>query len=197
MKAVDLIVIGVILISAGLTASFSFLFLTKQASFKPDLTKVREYKSQLPKFYIVLSGSMEPTLKVGSVAMVLPQKDYFPGEVVSFLTGTGKNSTVTHRILAKNYPNGIDSAPVFLTAGDANKNFDSQNLKEEQIVGKYAVSVPYLGYLIDYVKKPYGFILFVIVPATILIYEETLKIKRELASILSKKKQAFNENAFS
>lgn len=186
MKSVKLIFFYICLFSAGSIASVSFLYL-KANNYPLDTSSIRLLLAKAPKFYIVVSGSMEPTLKVGSVVIVLPKDEYYPDDIVSFKIGEKENNTVTHRILARNYLNGIHRPPIYLTKGDANKSFDPGKLEEKQIIGKSLFSIPYLGYLVNYFKKPYGFILFVIIPATIIIYEEILRIKREIASLFKKK----------
>ena len=130
----------------------------------------RDILSKIPKFYVVQSGSMEPAIKTGSLVLSLPSPTYANGDIVTF-RGSG-NKLITHRIGARLFPEGINAEPVYLTSGDANDGFDKLKLNNEKIVGKVIFFVPYLGYFADFAKEPYGFILFVIVPATILVYEE-------------------------
>ena len=126
----------------------------------------------LPKLYLVQSGSMEPAVGVGSVVVVSPDTTYVNGDVVSFdIQGTGKN-IITHRVAYKEFPNGVGGDPEYVTKGDANEDFDTTKVTDKNIIGKVRLTVPYLGYLASTAKKPWGFILLVIVPATILIYEE-------------------------
>lgn len=133
------------------------------------------------RFLIVSSGSMEPAIKVGSAILVWPKETYLPGEVITFRAAGDKKTLVTHRAMIKNLTDGEVS---YTTAGDANRDFDRWQIKNEDIVGKVALSVPYLGYLINFAKQPQGFILLVIIPATIVIYEELKSLKRELSKIL-------------
>lgn len=162
----------------GLIVLFSFRYL-KSINFRLNKANLVELRQKMPKFYVVLSGSMEPTLKIGSIVVVLPQKNYLEGDIVSFFVGSRKDNIVTHRIAAKLYPNGISREPLFLTAGDANKDFDSQKLEGEQIIGRMLFSVPYLGSFINFIKQPYGFILLVVVPATMIVFNEIQNLKRE------------------
>jgi len=135
--------------------------------------------------YIVQSGSMEPVVKVGSVVFAAPAKTYGPGEIISFAAGGDKKKIVTHRIVFKLYPDGPHAAPVYLTSGDANEEFDRWEVKDEHIIGRVFLTVPYAGYLADFAKKPQGFILLVIVPATIIIYEELRTLLREAKKTIS------------
>lgn len=123
-------------------------------------------------------------MKVGSLAIVIPMPEagptYQKGDIISFTRDNDKKNIITHRIVSKVYSNDVIFDVSYLTAGDANKQPDQGKIRPEQIIGKMIFSIPYVGYLIDFVKKPYGFILFVIIPATIIVYEELKSIKREL-----------------
>ncbi len=125
----------------------------------------------IPKLFAVYSGSMEPAIKTGSLVVSLPQASYKPGDIITFNT-TGSKEMVTHRLVFKIYDNGVQNEPTYITGGDANEELDIFNPKGEDIIGKEILTVPYGGYVADFAKKPYGFILLVIVPATIIIYEE-------------------------
>lgn len=124
-------------------------------------------------------------MKVGSLAIVIPLPNYGSsyeaGDIVSFTRDNDKKNVVTHRIVSKVYSDDVIFDVSYLTAGDANKQPDQGKVYPGQIIGKMIFSIPYIGYFIDFVKRPYGFILFVIIPATIIVYEELKKIKRELA----------------
>lgn len=122
------------------------------------------------KLLIVQSGSMEPKVPLASLVMVLPTSDYAIGDIVTFAPqNSEKNTYVTHRI--------VGFAPdiyglIYQTKGDANKTPDATAVNMEQIVGKVILTVPYVGYIFNQIKTPLGFIFVVIVPATIVIYEE-------------------------
>lgn len=138
------------------------------------------------KAYVILSGSMEPELKVGGLAIVAKANNYLTNEIISFSPSGDPKDIVTHRIIVKEYPEGVEKSPIFLTAGDANKNFDFKKIKQEQIIGKVIFSIPYLGYIANFFKEPYGFILFFIVPVTIIVYEELKTLIKEIFQIARK-----------
>ncbi|OGM13102.1 signal peptidase I [Candidatus Woesebacteria bacterium RBG_16_40_11] len=171
---------GVIALLVFLTFSTYFVLtlakpnissLTGSDLFDPEL-RAEGLVKKFPRAYIVQSGSMAPAVKTGSIVIVSPIDNYSEGDVVSFTLHDNKKNVITHRIDFKLYPEGIDKEPVYMTSGDANEDFDTWQVKNSDIIGKVTVNLPYLGYLADYARKPYGFILFVIVPATIIIYEE-------------------------
>jgi signal peptidase len=152
-----------------------------QSAGSPDLSEI-----QLPQAYVILSGSMEPVIRTGSVVFVFPQEIYIKGDVVTFAVDGDRHKLVTHR-LASSSDKGIYFAqPVYTTKGDANKTEDFQELAAKNILGKVFFSIPLLGYAVDFAKKPQGFILLVIVPATIIIYEELKSLKRHVVSYIPK-----------
>lgn len=136
------------------------------------------------KVYIVTSGSMQPAIKTGSLVIAIPQNNYLENDVITF--SSGPKTTTTHRIMHKSYPAGIESDPLYQTAGDANKSFDTNHLLQKDIVGRVILSIPFVGLIMNLAKSPQGFILMVIVPATIIIYEE-------LKSLVTVSKQAFQK----
>ena len=96
----------------------------------------------------VQSGSMEPAIKKGSVIVIIPSSDYKIGDVVTFK----KNRTpITHRVvdIKKKEIN------VYVTKGDANESLDMWEVYENDIIGKSVFSVPFLGYIVDFIKKPF------------------------------------------
>ncbi|OGM38597.1 signal peptidase I, partial [Candidatus Woesebacteria bacterium RIFCSPHIGHO2_12_FULL_40_20] len=143
-------------------------------------------KIKLPRAYIVQSGSMEPAIKTGSIVISSPAPIYSPGEVVTYRQTPGSKTLITHRIEARFFPEGLDKDPVYLTSGDANEDFDTNKVTQDQVVGKVVVILPYFGYLANFAKQPFGFILLVIVPATIVIYEELKTVFQEMGKSLKK-----------
>jgi signal peptidase I len=151
-----------------------------------DASSLKSLAGRIPRLYIVQSGSMEPAISTGSVVVSLPKENYVAGDVITFAQKTNSKNLITHRVVFKNFPDGVNGSPTYITAGDANEDFDSAPVTDEQIVGKSILSVPYLGYLANFAKTPYGFIFLVIVPATIIIYEEFKFLLREIKKIFSK-----------
>ncbi|MEK9181901.1 MAG: hypothetical protein AAB786_02660, partial [Patescibacteria group bacterium] len=61
------------------------------------------------------------------------------------------------------------------------------------IHGKVLLDVPYFGYIIDLARKPLGFIVLIILPAVIVIFDEGAKIFREIKKM--RKKEEVIENS--
>jgi len=129
------------------------------------------------KFMIVQSGSMAPAIKMGSLVMVKPVSDYKIGDVITFGPYSKTKAPTTHRIYDIKV---VDSQPVYITKGDANNAPDAREIKKSDIVGKVLLSVSYMGYAVDFAKKPVGFALIIIIPASVIISDEIKKIVAEL-----------------
>ena len=142
---------------------------------------------------VVESGSMEPTIKTGSVIVTIPSKTYKPGDIITFKINSGDKELVTHRIEFKEFLSGVNNNPVYLTSGDANKTFDSQKIKNENIIGKVIFTVPYAGYLVNHIKNPKLFVFLVIVPATIIMYEELRTLLKEIQKLMKKLFEKFRK----
>ena len=74
----------------------------------------------------------------------------------------------------------VGGYPVYITKGDANNAPDPKKITKKDIIGKVIFSIPYVGYAVDFARKPIGFIFIVIVPAAIIIFDETKKIYEEI-----------------
>lgn len=110
--------------------------------FLPSLAGIRTYA--------VLSGSMEPEILTGSVVFVNShERTPEIGDVITYQMGQIK---VTHRV-KKIHEEGYE------TAGDANELSDGEYVTEAQILGTVLFSIPYLGYLILYLKSFPGLML--------------------------------------
>ena len=136
------------------------------------------------KVLTVLSGSMEPAIKTGSVVFVKPahstgsgQADYKIGDIITFGDQEGSKVLTTHRIVKTEYE---DEKTLYTVKGDANKAADIRKVPSENVVGKTLFSIPFLGYLLNFAKQPIGCILRIWVPAIIIIWEEIEKIRKEL-----------------
>lgn len=129
------------------------------------------------KFFIVQSGSMEPAIKMGSIVMVKPTDEYKISDVISFGEMTRTKAPITHRIYDIKV---IEGESYYITKGDVNNAPDQREISKREVVGKVLFSIPYLGYAVDFAKKPLGFALIVIVPVGIIIFDEAKKIYEEI-----------------
>lgn len=136
------------------------------------------------KLYSVMSGSMEPDIRRGSVMVVKPVDSYEENDVITYNI-SGSKDTITHRIIKKET---IEEQVIFTTKGDANDAEDREPISSDDIVGKALYQIPLLGYPMSFTKTKEGLIFLVIIPATIIIYSEILNIKKEVKKKVQYKK---------
>lgn len=134
--------------------------------------------------YVVMSGSMEPAIMTGNLVVTKPEKQYETGDIITF--SGGQELMITHRVTSIRQENG---QAVYTTKGDANAQEDLTPVYPESISGRVAFQVPYLGRFIELVKTPKGFVIFVIVPATIVIYEELKSLFGEFRKLFKRKER--------
>lgn len=130
-----------------------------------------------PKILAVLSGSMEPAIHTGSVVVIRPEAQYKVDDVVTFGKNTKKDIPTTHRIVSSRVQDGV---MVFKTQGDANNSFDNIEIQQNDIHGKVLFSIPFMGYVIDFVRQPAGLVLVIVIPAIFIVYDEVRKIIKEI-----------------
>lgn len=111
---------------------------------------------------------MEPVYHVGSVVYVV-DADPTELEVGDPLTYRMMSGTVvTHRIIEViNDEDG--SSPSFVTKGDANDIPDGSAVPASAVIGTPKFTIPYLGYISDFIKKPAGLIAVIASCAAVLI----------------------------
>ncbi|MBT2661854.1 signal peptidase I [Bacillus sp. ISL-45] len=130
----------------------------------------------------VLSGSMEPTFQTGSIIVVKKtanSESLKKGDVVTFKSGP--YSLITHRIkdvIQK------DGKLMYQTKGDNNKHADMNALLHENIVAKYTgITIPYLGYLMNFAGSSKGAIFFLIIPGLFFLGYSALTIRKVFKEI--------------
>ncbi len=106
--------------------------------------------------YTVLSGSMEPTYHTGSLIYV-KKVDPFTlksGDVITFMLD--EDTLATHRIVEV-VPDEEDSSTIrFRTKGDANEFVDGSLVHYKNVVGTPIFTIPYMGYVANFVQNPPG-----------------------------------------
>lgn len=103
------------------------------------------------KTFVVISGSMEPAIPVGSMvySKAVDPKTLETGDVIVFYSsnapqggGTGEVIPVTHRVVLNDTTNGE-----ITTKGDANEKNDISKVTYLNVEGKVIFHIPQLGYL--------------------------------------------------
>ena len=119
--------------------------------------------------YTVLSGSMEPTYHVGSLIYVkkTAAEDIQAEDVITFLLN--ENTTATHRVVAVVPDEEDPSILRFQTKGDANDNVDASLIHEKNVIGEPVFTIPYLGYVANYIQHPPGLYVAISAGAVLLL----------------------------
>lgn len=136
---------------------------------------------------VVLSGSMEPALPVGSVILVRPVQPerVRPGDVITYQLPGNAKTYVTHRVVEVQ---GTGPTLAFRTKGDANDKPDEGLVPAAAVKGTVLLDIPYLGYLVQEVRKPAGFLLLIGLPAAYIIAGEIGNIVREVRAMRARRK---------
>ena len=113
---------------------------------------------------VVLSGSMEPALHVGDVAVLRPV-DPDRLKVGDVITYRAAGHLTTHRVIR--IEEG-QSGRAFYTKGDANKTADGAPVHSDSIVAMVFYSVPRLGFLVTFANSTAGILALIVGPAGIL-----------------------------
>jgi signal peptidase len=113
----------------------------------------------------VTTGSMEPAVPKGALAVVRPAEQIGLGDVITFQLESGKPETATHRVVGVGITG--DGEPAFATKGDANQVADLALVRAEQVKGKLWYAVPWLGYVAS-LLDPDQRVLAVVVVAALL-----------------------------
>jgi signal peptidase I len=128
---------------------------------------------------LVLSGSMEPKLKTGSVIGVKPVEDSTSlevGDVITFYSPIKKNTIVTHRIIEKS---GQGEFTEYTTQGDNNDAKDPRPVTPDKIIGKYSeIQVPFAGYILGFLQSKKGIAMSLIIPGLLLIIYNAFSLYR-------------------
>ncbi|WP_187589038.1 signal peptidase I [Gordonia sp. OPL2] len=120
--------------------------------------------------YTVLTSSMEPTYPAGTLVVVrATDASHLPvGTVVTYQLESGQPDVVTHRVIAT----GVDRTGerVYTTQGDANPQPDREPVKPVQIRGTLWYSIPYLGYVNNWLTGDTRMLVVAIAAAALFLY---------------------------
>jgi len=106
---------------------------------------------------IIGSGSMQPTLNAGDIAIILsaPVDTIAEGDIIQYRTA---DAPIIHRV-TDTYTSG--GSRWFITKGDANNAPDPDPVGQDQVMGKVVFTIPQLGWvsvaLKDFAANTYTF----------------------------------------
>ena len=103
--------------------------------------------------YVVLSGSMEPTIKTGSLCFINKHVKYEKIKEKDIIAFKMEGTLVTHRVYSV-----TDEG--FETKGDNNDDKDGSLVTKDNFVGKNIFWIPKVGYGVKLVQSTKGKIIF-------------------------------------
>ena len=140
-----------------------------------------------PKFsiYTIATGSMVPNINVYDAVInmrVDEPNDLKVGDVITFRSSSSLtvNMTITHRIKAITKDENGETC--FVTKGDANPVEDESCAKYNNVIGKVIIRIPGLGHVQRFLASGVGWLLFILIPALVIIGRDILRLTR-LSSI--------------
>jgi signal peptidase len=120
--------------------------------------------------FVILSGSMEPTVSPGDVVIVDASASVGVGDVITF--DDGNAIPTTHRVV-----DVVDGQ--YVTQGDANENADAQPVPPDAVLGRVTLSIPLIGHVILWVNTPTGYVSLVVLPLVLLLATELYSWARD------------------
>lgn len=144
---------------------------------------------------VVLSGSMEPSIRTGDLIFIHEADigELKEGDVICYLSS---GTAVTHRIVS--VTDGEDGSPRFVTQGDANNTEDRLPVTADQVEGIWKGGrIGGIGNVIMFMQTTTGMILFIVCPLLFFILwdlwrrqrldkreaERTAELEAELAAL--------------
>ena len=120
--------------------------------------------------FVVLTASMTPAIAPGDVVVVAERDPaaIAEGDVITFSRGTS-DVPVTHRVIDIVDEGG---ALAFETKGDANEGPDPGLVPAANLVGAVTLTIPYIGYVIQFAGTRVGFVALVLLPFGLLAVTE-------------------------
>ena len=106
--------------------------------------------------FTVLSGSMEPTYHTGSLLYVksVDYTEIEAGQVITFMLD--EDTIATHRVVEVVPDEEDESVIRYRTKGDANDAEDGSLVHYKNVIGTPIFSIPYMGYVANYIQNPPG-----------------------------------------
>lgn len=103
--------------------------------------------------YHVITGSMEPAVKVGSLIYVHADapEEIEEEDIIAFYSSIEDGGIITHRVVKNNAVSGM-----FRTKGDANEGDDPTPVSYANYIGRVVLTIPYLGKVLTVFTSLYG-----------------------------------------
>lgn len=161
-----------------------------------DVTKnmnTGTWKPPLYSAYVIVSGSMEPSIHVQDAIVIKREEEFKIGDVCTYISKDPRylGIMVTHRIIGTDVNDRGEKVYVF--KGDANYSADQLAVEYDQIYGKVIMRIPKLGYIQYFLSSTYGWIIAIVVPCVGIITYDIMKLIITSKLIKKRKRGIKNE----
>ena len=126
--------------------------------------------------YVVMSDSMKPTFSSGDMVVVagpgsFQSADIEPGKIITF---SHNDNIVTHRVVS------VEGDRIY-TKGDGQEEVDPWTVSRFfDVKGRYLFHIPYAGLVSNFIRTKTGWLVSVIVPASVLLMFIIVEIIKEV-----------------
>lgn len=141
-----------------------------------------DYSAPVFNAYVVLSGSMLPTIQVKDVVVTkkIPEEELKVGDIITFISPDQRfgGISVTHRIIEKLYDE-TEGIYTYRTQGDNNNIADAVPVPNSNILGKVILKIPKLGFIQEILASKGGMIVFVLIPCLAILSYDIVKMLKK------------------
>lgn len=174
MTSILMYAIIVVLVLVGIILLAYFIDVTKRG-------RSTDWQPPLYGAYIIVSGSMEPIIKVND-AIVIKRTDATNikvGDVITYksVEPSYYGIMITHRVIDIINENGVTK---YVTKGDHNETRDINPISVDQVYGKVIMRIPKIGYIQYFLATAYGWIIAIVIPCLGIIIYDIMKLVRTI-----------------
>ena len=140
--------------------------------------KSGNYKAPLYSAFVIISPSMQPTIKVND-AVIVKKKNINKikkGDIITFNSTDERfaGTTITHRVVE--IIKDSNGNPMLRTKGDNNNVEDATLVRKNDLVGKVILKIPLIGYIQYFLSTSFGWIMIIVVPCMGIIIYDIIKL---------------------
>lgn len=109
------------------------------------------------KAFIIVSGSMIPTIQIGDIVFVDANEQVETGNIIAFRRNT---SVIVHRVIKSI---DLEGNAMFQTKGDNNNAADLELVTTDKVEGVYQFKIPYIGKLLMFLYNNLAIVIVIVV----------------------------------
>lgn len=148
--------------------------------FVDHFISVKQGSTRAPLFgaYVIISGSMEPTIHVydAVITMRVDDEDIKKNDVITFLSNDPHHPgvTITHRVIG--IQKNQDGTYAYQTKGDYNNVEDRTYVSYDNVIGKVLLRIPSIGKVQRLLLSNNGWLFLIVVPCLFIIVSDVFKL---------------------